>query len=195
MPGDHSYNEKELLLRIAEGDASIYSYLHDTYYNSLVFFSLNIIGNRQQAEDIAIESLVKIWQIPSVFESIGKLRGYLFTLVKNASLNYLKHLKVKEKTERYLSNIEVPDEPKFGALVVETDLMRLIYKEIEQLPQTYRQVVELLYFQGLPSAEVADRLGISMENLRQRKARAIKELKAGLIKKGISRLLLFLIFF
>ena len=195
MPAILTYEETALLTQIAEGDATIYPYLHDTYYNSLVYFSLSIIQNQQQAEDIAVDSLVKLWQLPTRFESIGKLRSYLFTLVRNASLNYLKHLRVKERTERELSGTETGVDAKLEALVVEADLMRLIYQEVTRLPTPYREVVELLYLEDLSSAEAADRLGISMDNLRQRKGRAIKELKSKLIKQGISELLLSLIFF
>lgn len=195
MPAISPYDEDELLTRIAEGDAAIYPYLHDTYYNSLVYFSLGIIQDQQQAEDIAVDSLVKLWQLPTRFETTGKLRGYLFTLVRNASLNYLKHLRVRERSERELSGAEAIMDSKLEALVVESDLMRLIYQEIARLPERYREVVELLYLEELSSAEAADRLGITQENLRQRKGRAIKELKSELIRKGFSDLLLSAIFF
>lgn len=194
MPQDHAYNENELLLRIAERDASVYPYLHDTYYNSLVYFSLGIIHNQQQAEDIAVESLVKAWQTPTGFESVAKLKSYLFTLVKNASLNYLKHLRVKEKSLQ-LSEFPEPVDAKLEALIIEADLVQLIYKEIERLPQTHREVLQLLYLQDLPPAEAAGRLGITMDNLRQRKGRALKELKSELMKKGIDKLISLLIFF
>lgn len=195
MPSSLPYDENELLTRIAEGDAAAYPYLHDTWYNSLVYFSMGMINDQQQAEDIALDSLVRIWQTPIRFDSIGKLRGYLFTLVRNASLNYLKHLKVKEKGEEHLSGDAPVMDSRLESLFVEADLMRLVYQEIARLPEAYRKVVELLYIEDLSSAEAADQLGISMENLRQRKGRAIKELKSELIKKGLSDMLLSIIFF
>jgi RNA polymerase sigma-70 factor (ECF subfamily) len=82
-----------------------------------------------------------------------------------------------------------------ASLMAESELMRLIYQEIARLPDTYRQIVELLYLQDMPSADVAARLDISMENLRQRKARAIKELKTVLLKKGVSNHFLSILFF
>ncbi|SCC60831.1 RNA polymerase, sigma subunit, ECF family [Chitinophaga costaii] len=195
MPADAPYQEEELLTRIVEGDATIYPYLFDTYYNSLVYFSLSIIKDQQQAEDIAVDSLVKLWQVPTRFETTGKLRGYLFTLARNASLNYLKHLRVRERSEQVLAHPEALIDARLEALVVEADLLRLVYQEIAQLPDAYRQVVELLYVEGLSAAEAADRLGISMDNLRQRKGRAIKELKSGLLKKGLNDIFFSLIFF
>lgn len=194
MPANTPYNESELLARIAEGDASVYPYLHDTYYNSLVYFSINIIQDQQQAEDIVVEALVKLWQTPARFESLGKLRSYLFTLVRNASLNHLKHMKVRAKSQLTLLPEEQVD-AHLEVLVVESDLMHHIHQEIYRMPEAYRQVLELLYIDGLSSAEAAERLGISMDNLRQRKGRAIKELKNELIRKGLSELPLFFIFF
>jgi len=195
LPASLPYEEKELLTRIAEGDAAIYPYLHDTYYNSLVYFSLSIIPDQQQAEDIAVDALVKLWQLPTRFETEGKLKSYLFTLVRNASLNYLKHLRIRERSESILSRPEVLVDSKVEALIVESDLMRLVHQEIARLPASYREVVELLYIEDLSSAEAAARLGISMDNLRQRKGRAIKELKSELIRKGFSELLLSVLFF
>ncbi len=195
MPANLPYEETELLTRIAEGDAAIYPYLHDTYYNSLVYFSLSIIPDQQQAEDIAVDALVKLWQLPTRFETTGKLKSYLFTLVRNASLNYLKHLRIRERSESVLSGPEVMVDSKLEALIVTSDLMRLVHQEIARLPASYREVVELLYIEDLSSAEAAAQLGISMDNLRQRKGRAIKELKSELIRKGFSELLLSVLFF
>jgi len=195
LPANLPYEETELLTRIAEGDAAIYPYLHDTYYNSLVYFSLSIIPDQQQAEDIAVDALVKLWQLPTRFETTGKLKSYLFTLVRNASLNYLKHLRIRERSESVLSGPEVMVDSKLEALIVTSDLMRLVHQEIARLPASYREVVELLYIEDLSSAEAAAQLGISMDNLRQRKGRAIKELKSELIRKGFSELLLSVLFF
>ncbi|RFS19231.1 hypothetical protein DVR12_23625 [Chitinophaga silvatica] len=195
MPGIIPYEEEELLARIAENDTAAYAYLYDTFYNTLVYFSLSIIEDQQQAEDIATESLLKLWKSPTRFDSFGKLRGYLFTLTRNASLNYLKHLRVRERSSLEISGQENPSDNYLETLVIESDLMRLIYQEINRLPVSYREVVELLYLQDVPSAEAAARLGISMENLRQRKGRAIKELKSVLLKKGVNDLFLSIFFF
>ncbi|UYQ91164.1 sigma-70 family RNA polymerase sigma factor [Chitinophaga horti] len=194
MPTIKTYDEQELLSRIADGDATVYPYLHDTFYNALVYFSLSIIEDQQQAEDIAIDSLVKLWQAPTRFASIGKLRGYLFTLSRNASLNYLKHLRMRERSEQELTAPDTLVDERLEALIVESDLVRLVYQEIERLPESYRQVMELLYVQDLSAAEAAKQLGITMENLRQRKGRAIKELKNELLRKGLSNKLLSLLF-
>jgi RNA polymerase sigma-70 factor (ECF subfamily) len=195
LQGVIPYEEEELLARIAGSDATVYAYLYDTYYNTLVYFSLSIIQDQQQAEDIAAESLMKLWQTPARFDSIGKLRGYLFTLARNASLNYLKHIRVRERTSQEIAREEDLEDSRMEALMIESDLMRLVYQEIARLPASYREVVELLYLEEKSSAEVAEQLGITMENLRQRKGRAIKELKTELLKKGFSDLFLYIFFF
>ncbi|RAJ08631.1 RNA polymerase sigma-70 factor (ECF subfamily) [Chitinophaga skermanii] len=195
MQGVLQYEENELLTAIAGKDTTAYAYLFDTYYNTLVYFSHSIIQDQHQAEDIATESLVKLWQSTARFESIGKLRGYLFTLARNASLNYQKYLRVRERNSHEISGQEEDAGIGIEALMAESDLMRLVYEEIARLPETYRQVVELLYLQDMSSADAAAQLGISMENLRQRKGRAIKELKTELLKKGLSNRFLSILFF
>lgn len=184
-----------MLARIARSDAAVYPYLYDTYYNTLVYFSFNIIQDQHQAEDIAVESLMKLWQTPARFESVGKLRAYLFTLARNASLNYLKHIRIRERSSQEIAREEELEDSRMEALMIESDLMRLVYQEIARLPASYREVVELLYLEDKSSAEAAAQLGITMENLRQRKGRAIKELKSELLKKGISELFLSILFF
>ncbi len=183
-----------MLTAIAENDTAAYAFLYDTYYSTLVYFSLSIIQDQQQAEDIATECLLKLWQAPARFESTGRLRGYLFTLARNASLNYLKHLRVREKHGPGLSD-QLETDVSIESLMAESELMRLVYEEIARLPETYRQVVELLYLQDMPSADAAAQLGITMENFRQRKGRAIKELKTALLKKGVSDRFLSILFF
>lgn len=192
---EETLSEAELLLTFREGATSSLVYLYNKYYNSVVFFSHSLIKNRQQAEDIALESFVKLWQKRTEIESIGKLRGYLFTLAKNASLDYLKHGNMKVRVQEELLQGAQLSEGLIESNLVAADLMRLIYTEIKSLPDAYREVLELLYLNDLTSAEAADQLGISMENLRQRKGRAIKQLRVELVKKGISHLTIILLFF
>ncbi|MET6996069.1 RNA polymerase sigma factor [Chitinophaga defluvii] len=187
-------SEAELLLTFREGTTSSLVYLYNKYYNSVVFFSHSLIKDRQQAEDIALESFVKLWQKREEIASMGKLRGYLFTLARNACLDYLKHGNVKARAQETLLQEAQLSEGEIEANLVASDLMRLIYAEIKSLPDAYREVLELLYLNDLTSAEAADKLGISMENLRQRKGRAIKHLRVELVKKGISHLTITLFF-
>lgn len=191
MPLDSTHKEKELLQRLASGDTEALASWYDLYYTSLVFFSKSIINNQQEAEDIAQECFVKLWQQRTKIGSEQKLRGYLFTIARNACLDHLKHRHVRENVHQQL--LEQGSSNAFiEANIVAADLLKIIYSQIDELPMAYRDLVKMLYLEELSSAEVAERLNITMDNLRQRKARALHQLKNLLLKKGMDRVIIFL---
>ncbi len=73
--------------------------------------------------------------------------------------------------------------------VIETEVLRAevlheIYAEIEHLPGRCGQIFKLLFIEGLPTDQIAERFGINVQTVRTQKARAISLILTALLKKG-----------
>lgn len=181
-----SYGDKELFLKIADGDTAAFKILFDRHYASLCFYLRAMAENMPQAEDIVQEVFFRIWTRKQHLASVEYPKTYLYTAVKNAWLDHNKHnLSVKnteEEIRKRWEEIEVPDDPS----VVKEEVLKLIIEELDLLPDKYRTVLQLLYFEGLSYTQVSERLQVSESALRKQKERAISLLRTALLKKQLS---------
>lgn len=72
--------------------------LFNAYYSSVLLYSLTIVKNRDDAEDIVQQAFIALWQKMGAQDFHTSARAYLYKTVYNASLDFLKHEKVEETT-------------------------------------------------------------------------------------------------
>lgn len=195
MFSTRSYDESELHLRFKEGSEAAAAQLYRKYYRGLVFFAMDFVKEQKQAEDIVQDAFVKLWQNRNKFQTLPELRSYLYVTVRNAALNLLEHENVKNRFRNEAIHTQVREDDLVESRMLLAELMQFVYQHLKELPAPYAEVLQLLYLEELSPAEVAERLQLSPENLRIRKFRAIGMLRAILLKKGISSLSLFFLYF
>ena len=71
--------------------------LFDGYYIPLCLFAERYLKNSEDAADIVQEAFIKLWQQRKDFGNLYAVKSFLYTSIRNASLNKLQHLKVVEK--------------------------------------------------------------------------------------------------
>ncbi len=81
------------------------------------------------------------------------------------------------------------------AQIVQEDIFNRIYQEILELPVSDIKLLKLIFIEGLDSNEIAERLNITPNNVRNQKARALKKLRTLLLRKGFSLLDIILVLF
>lgn len=168
-------------------DKSHVEWMYDQFYRALVVFSMQITKSLETAEDLVQEVFVKLLERKPPFESTAALKGYLYSCVKNASINYLRHrnmcacheINIDEKpTSVDIKNIG--DESSFD----KEEIYRQLYLCIDQLPERQRDVF-LLTMQGKRNAEIARQLQISINTVKVLKQRGKQALKGKLSPEAI----------
>lgn len=189
-------NEQHWVGLFRNGDDAALSYFFKLHYKSLCYFVGRLIQNDLEAEDIVADCFVKAWKRREDFLTASNIKAFLYISSRNASLNFLKHLKVKSAAQlKYFNELEQAEEI-ILTKIIETEVLVMLNQEINQLPDNYQKVFKLLYFDQLKTDEIAAQMGITAQTVRNYKARAIDLLKASLLKKGISEvmMLVFLLF-
>lgn len=151
-----------------------YHQLYDEYYKVLVLYAINFLSARQAAEDIVQELFATMWEKKMIFLSYPSFRAYLYNSVRNASLNYLKHLNVESQYLEQLSTTyrELTEEDDTN----EEEVYRLMFQAIDKLPKRCREVF-LHHMNGKKNEEIASILNISIETVKTQKKRAIQFIK------------------
>jgi RNA polymerase sigma-70 factor (family 1) len=167
--------------------------LHRLFYSPLCIFADKLIHDKQESEDISTTAFLKLWEIRDQFDTLGKIKKYMYVCTRNACINYLRDLNRRIENQDQLLYLAEQEEDFVENNMIRAELLLHIKEEIDLLPAGCRQVCRLIMQEGLTTQEIADRLNISEANVRVQKARAIFLVRGSLIRKKLLPLLLFLL--
>lgn len=177
--------------RIARGDHQAFNALYDEFSERLYYFALRFVQQEAEAEDITAEAFIKLWSRKDDFHSMNAVAVFLHTTVRNRCLDYLKHEKVKlDKKEDLVRMIESASEADFSDEMIRMELMKKIYEEVDRLSPRLQEIFYLSYKEGLKPAQIAEKLDLSVQTVKNQRLNVIKLLKSAL--KGHPLLLLLL---
>ncbi|MEG1616256.1 MAG: RNA polymerase sigma-70 factor [Bacteroidales bacterium] len=148
--------------------------LFDRYYVPLCLFADRYLENEEMAADIVQESFLKLWQLRKDFFYLHQARSFLYTTVRNKSLNELDHRKVV--SEYTLQTLQKSKESFFTDHLIESETYRVLSEAIDQLPPQTRAVMRLA-LDGFSNAEIAQELTISGETVHSLKKIAYRKLR------------------
>lgn len=163
------------------GEKAAFTAVYNEYYFRVYEFASKFLPDGEDAEDITADSFAKLWQKRNEFDNLEHIRAFLFTSTKNACLNFLQHLKVKDqKHAEILRSLQQLQRQNFHLEEVRAELLQLVYAEVEKLPGKMKEIFLLSYKEGFKPAEIAERLQISVQTVSNQKVNAINLLKTAL---------------
>ena len=153
----------------------IFSTFFKSHAKSLRNFLYYKYGNKDQAEDLAQEAFIKLWQnCASV--PIEKAKSYIYTIANNTSLNEIAHKKVVLQYEKNFSGLDKTNEnPEF--LLEEKQFKTKLLTAIENLNETQRIAFLMHRIDGKKYSEIAEELNISIKAVEKRIHLALVELR------------------
>ncbi len=175
---------KDLLLLIEGGDTDAFTEFYLDNFKKLILVSEKYVKSIPVAEEIVQNIFLKIWEDKELLLNIDSIKAYLYRSTTNASINHLNREKNLEK--HHLKIADSLSTEKIDDLDEENEMIILLYKEIELLPEKCREVFKLIYLEGRKTDEIALQLGLSVQTVRNHKTRAVEILKASFLKKGMS---------
>jgi RNA polymerase sigma-70 factor (family 1) len=177
----------------AAGRPQMLERLFADYYSRLVYFSYQLTGQQALAEDIAQEAFITYWhQRETVADLDAAIKAYLYSTVRNASLNALRHAKVVQLHQSQAQAAPpAPDaEPDVVRALIKAEVVAEIYEAVNTLPAGCRTVIQLGYLENQSNAEIAAALGISVNTVKTQKQRGLQLLRLCLRPETLLALLL-----
>ncbi len=181
-------NDAELIRKSRDGDADAFGDLVLRYQNRIFATVYRILGNSEDAREMAQEAFFRAWSKLDTFREGARFSTWLYTITLNLTRSELR----KRKTRRHIRpislnvqfggddgrTIEPPsnDEGPLQALG-QAELHRLALQEVERLDTEAREVVVLRDMQELSYEEIADVIGCPLGTVRSRLHRARGQLR------------------
>jgi RNA polymerase sigma-70 factor (ECF subfamily) len=177
-------DEDDLIQRFQDGEEAAFTVFFQRYHQRLYFFAQRFVETAD-AKDAVSEAFAQLWQKRGDFEREGALSHFLFVAVRNRCLNMVRHQLVRHnKQAEILHLLEQSDESELEREALISSLVDLIYKEIDQLPPRLREIFLLSFREGLKPAQIAERLGIGVQTVKNKKLAAIRLMQAALGSRG-----------
>ncbi len=164
---------------VSIGKENTFDHFFRKYYAELCFFAQSIIHNEEEAKDIVQDCFIKLWDTGDVTGKTGNVKSFLFTIVRNNCINYLRKKKVVAKASLYLQNNEEQEEY-FDELAF-AEMVRLVLGHMEELPSRARAILTEYFLKGKRHKQIGAELSMSENAVQIQKNRAIKFLKQKLL--------------
>ena len=173
-------SDKALLARVASGDLSAYRALVRRHLGGIVAIGRGLLKDAAEAEDIAQETLIRLWRNAATIEigsKEGGLKPWLGRVARNLAIDRLRGAKRVQLVE------EVPDQPIPASQahdLEQADTAQRVARALSDLPDNQRLALTLFHYQGHSQREIAEVLGVSQEAVESLLARARRSLKGTL---------------
>lgn len=165
-----------------------FSNLYITYYSKLIRFAKEYVLSEEDAENITQDIFMDIWERWDTICYVKNMNAYLFKLVRNKCVDYLKR-KISE--QKYLEKVQMSYEIELNLRLQSLDccdtyildrneMEVLLRTAIESLPRRCRDIFLLSKIEGLKYREISERLGISVNTVECQMGIALKKLRGKL---------------
>ena len=146
------------------------------HFKSLHSYAYTIVKDDIMAEEMVQNVFYKLWEKKGQIEVTQSVTAYLYRSVYNESLNYLKHLKVREAHQTYIKH-KAADYNNAAEHIKLKDLKQNLDRALSELPEQCRTVFQMSRFEELKYQEIADRLGISIKTVENHMGKALRLLR------------------
>lgn len=164
-----------------------FSEIYTSYYKRSFLFVKSYVREDMVAEDIVSEALIRLWETTKK-EQVEHPLSLLLVMLKNGSLNYLKHQDVRQAAMKSISSKMVRDlDYRIATLqacdpeeVFSSEISRIIQIALESLPEQTRRIFEMSRYECCPVNDIAKELSVSPKSIEYHITKSLKVLRVAL---------------
>ncbi|MCJ1672633.1 MULTISPECIES: sigma-70 family RNA polymerase sigma factor [unclassified Rathayibacter] len=167
---------------MSEDQAEMLRALHDEHSAALWRFVLRLTGDRQLAEDVVQEALLRAWKHPEILaQGEAAARSWLYTVARNIVIDDRR----SARHNREFGTDEVPERAHGDRTDQVLDAW-LLSEALGTLSHDHRAVIVHAYYGGRTVGEIAELLGIAPGTVKSRMHYGMRALKLALQEKGVT---------
>jgi RNA polymerase sigma-70 factor (family 1) len=175
------YNEGDHNFEILFADA------FRKYESKLYSLALRLTRSDLYAKDIIQDVFLKLWEHRSEFHSIINMEAWLYRSTENKIIDLLRKAAADSRLRNALWNNTAGPVHEEESRITAKEYEQVIRKAIEQLPPQRKLIYHLNKEQGMTCSEIADKLSLSRNTVRNQLFTALKSLR-GFFSKNIRQL-------
>jgi len=164
---------KDLWQKAIQGNEEAFIGLYQEFLPFVYQFIYYRVGNKEEAEDLTQETFIKILESLKSYRGEAKIKSWFYGIARHVIADYFRKI-YKADVVPFLDDLELIKKEEFEN---EEEHSKIIGQILKQLPENYRQVLELRFLKNYSIRETAQKLKISENNVKVLQFRAIKKAK------------------
>lgn len=170
-------DESDLVQLLKQGNEQAFGVLYDRYSAMLFGILHRIVNDQREVEHLLQDCFVKIWQNINQYDpSKGRFATWLINIARNQAIDFTrsKYFSQKQKNQPLENLVHAIGSNHAVQTMDETiGLAQLVKK----LPESSRQIIEWMYFDGYTQQEIADNFNIPLGTVKSRARLALNTLR------------------
>nr|WP_299387864.1 RNA polymerase sigma-70 factor [Allomuricauda sp.] len=152
----------------------VYKKFFEDTYPELVHYANSYLFDQNWSEDIVQEVFIHLWEQANSLDIKTSLRGYLYAMVRNRCLNFLKSIKITDDAK--VLDMQSMLSSEYDLEFFSNDDLKVIHhqllKVVEGLPTKMQQIVKMRFIENYKYVEIAEELGVSVNTVKTQLKRA-----------------------
>lgn len=171
------YSDQYLIKKVKIGDNISFKSLFEKYWSELYIYAFNILKSRDSCEDIVQEVFTVLWQNAKK-QDILNPQAYLYKSVKFQVLNHIRNNKIHQK---HLDRLQIVSSTNnLEEEINFKELDNLLFSATQKLPVRCHEIFELSRVHYLSNKEIATKLNISVQTVKNQISSALSFLRKDL---------------
>jgi RNA polymerase sigma-70 factor (ECF subfamily) len=174
-------DDKTIIFEYLKGDQKALEFLVKKYLNHIYSFIYKNVGDPEAAEDITQEVFVRVWKNIRKFDLNKDFKPWIFQIAKNASIDYLRKRKTipfsrfeNSQGQNMLTETLADNGP---GMLERLNTKTEFEKAIVGLSEKDKNLIQLRHSQGMSFKEIAQKMNSSINTIKSRYRRTIKNMQ------------------
>ncbi len=174
-------DEAQLIGQLKASSRRAFDEIYRLYAGRLYAFCLQYCKVREDAEEIVEDVFVKLWTVRKDIRSEQSLKSLLFTISRRQLINAYRRTVNAPEFAGYVEMLSVMSAEDASAHIEYDEFVERLHRELERLPETQRHVVRLSRVDGLTNREIAARLNLGEQTVKNQLSLGLKRLRESLM--------------
>lgn len=169
----------ELVTNLKKGDGAAFKEIFSRYHQKLLFYTISIVKSKSVGKDIVQETFLKLWEKRTKLQPDQSLSSYIHIIARNMAFNHLKRAGYDDglKEKIWESILETQQRVLFEEELHARENSQWVRKAIDQMPPRRKLIFQLSREKGMTHREIARKLGISKNTVKNQMVSAQKEIR------------------
>jgi len=176
------FTDEQLLALLKNGDQLAFAEIYRRYAESLAGFAASKLFNLDDARDIMQDLFVKLWENREQLHITSTLPSYLFAVIRHKIIDKIRKNKTREEYASALQSLVTFFQPASDKQLEAKELQQTIQNSLGQLPARVKEIYQLSREDGLSNQEIAEKLNLSGQTVKNQLAIALKHLRKSLMR-------------
>lgn len=169
-----SLEDDKLVAAAAKGNQDAYKQLLEKYQKPLYFHIKKMVKDHEQVEDLVQEAFVKAFDNLGSYNTNYAFSTWLYRITTNHTIDYLRKKKLQTmsihqpvKTKEGEMSVQLPDDhAATDRNIIRKQRQKIIRNAIKNLPEKYRQVIEMRHLEELSYQEISEQLDFPLGTIK-----------------------------